>query len=174
MTANTWDIIKTVGTAGHAEQQDRSTAILVGQRTSGPADTIRRSLQLICYLKIIGRWMYLNYNQLRKGVNVDIYSLNTVIVGTGCAGFNSDSLFSRAERYSHSDPEGIKMGTSRNTGSDKQTYYKTLAEGRRRIPYLKWPKLCLMADVCMECALIEAALSARSFFKLVELGVPFP
>lgn len=121
--------------------------------------------------------MYLNYQSVTiKGVNVDIYSLNTVIVGTGCAGFNAaDSLFSLGQKDIAIVTEGIKMGTSRNTGSDKQTYYKlTLAGGEKDSIFEMAQTLfnggCMHGDI----ALIEAALSARSFFKLVELGVPFP
>ena len=54
-----------------------------------------------------------------------VVSLNTVIVGTGAAGFNAAL---RLRDYGQDDiaivTEGVEMGTSRNTGSDKQTYYK--------------------------------------------------
>jgi len=52
-------------------------------------------------------------------------TLNTVIVGTGAAGYNAAL---RLKGYGQEDiamvSEGVNMGTSRNTGSDKQTYYK--------------------------------------------------
>ena len=69
------------------------------------------------------------------------------------------------------------MGTSRNTGSDKQTYYKLFfslggGSGQRA------PKMAatLFEGGCVDgdIALAEAANSIRSFFHLVELGVPFP
>ena len=47
---------------------------------------------------------------------------NTLIIGTGCAGFNAaDKLFDLGVRDIAIISEGRCMGTSRNTGSDKQT-----------------------------------------------------
>ena len=81
---------------------------------------------------------------------------NTAVVGTGAAGFNAAD---RLCQYGQTDvvmvTEGVNMGTSRNTGSDKQTYYKLTLSGGG-------------------LALCEAALSTQSFLRLVELGVPFP
>ena len=49
----------------------------------------------------------------------------TLIIGTGCAGFNAaDKLFDLGVTDIAILTEGRFMGTSRNTGSDKQTYYK--------------------------------------------------
>ena len=66
------------------------------------------------------------------------------------------------------------MGTSRNTGSDKQTYYKLTMAGYADSVMDMAETLfnggCIHGDI----ALIEAALSSRCFYKLVELGVPFP
>ena len=50
---------------------------------------------------------------------------HTLIIGTGCAGFNAaDKLFDLGVTDIAILTEGRYMGTSRNTGSDKQTYYK--------------------------------------------------
>ena len=52
-------------------------------------------------------------------------TLNTVVVGSGAAGFNAAlRLHSLGVTDCAIVTEGVKMGTSRNTGSDKQTYYK--------------------------------------------------
>ncbi len=110
------------------------------------------------------------------GLDIDVYSLNTVIVGTGCAGFNAaDSLYSLGQRDIAIVTEGIDMGTSRNTGSDKQTYYKLTMAGDTPDSVIDMAKT-LFGGGCMhgDTALIEAALSSRCFYKLVELGVPFP
>jgi succinate dehydrogenase/fumarate reductase flavoprotein subunit len=63
------------------------------------------------------------------GINIDVYNYNTIIVGSGAAGLNAaDTLYSLGQKDIAIVTEGINMGTSRNTGSDKQTYYKlTLA-----------------------------------------------
>lgn len=111
-----------------------------------------------------------------RGLDIDVYSLNTVVVGTGCAGFNAaDSLHSLGQRDIAIVTEGINMGTSRNTGSDKQTYYKLTMAGDVPDSVMEMAKT-LFDGGCMhgDIALIEAALSSRCFYKLVDLGVPFP
>lgn len=111
-----------------------------------------------------------------NGVDMALYSLNTVIVGSGAAGFNAaDSLYSLGQNDIAIITEGVKMGTSRNTGSDKQTYYKQTLSGDGKDSVAEMAET-LFAGGCMhgDIALAEAALSARSFYKLVEAGVPFP
>ena len=111
-----------------------------------------------------------------NNINVDVYSLNTIVVGTGCAGFNAaDSLYDLGQQDIAIITEGVKMGTSRNTGSDKQTYYKLTLSGDAPDSVVEMAKTyfsggCMHGDI----ALIEAALSARCFNKLAGIGVPFP
>lgn len=110
------------------------------------------------------------------GFDVEVYSLNTVVVGSGAAGFNAaDSLVLQGQGDVAVVTEGVKMGTSRNTGSDKQTYYKLTLSGDGADSVVEMAKT-LFAGGCMhgDIALAEAANSARSFYKLVEIGVPFP
>lgn len=53
------------------------------------------------------------------------YTFDTVIVGTGCAGYNcADWLYTLGRRDLAIVTRGRLSGASRNTGSDKQTYYK--------------------------------------------------
>ncbi len=107
---------------------------------------------------------------------VRIYQFDTVIVGSGAAAYNAaDSLFDLGERSIAVVTEGIKMGTSRNTGSDKQTYYKLSLGGKQKDSVYELAKT-LFQGGCMhgDHAMAEAALSARCFFKLIQLGVPFP
>ena len=72
--------------------------------------------------------------------------------------------------------EGFGRGTTFNTGSDKQTYYKiglaALEAGDSPLQMAR----DLFAGGCMhgDIALAEAAGSPRAFLRLVELGVPFP
>ena len=57
---------------------------------------------------------------------------NTVIVGSGAAGYNAaDTLYSLGQTDIIMVTNGINRGTSRNTGSDKQTYYKLSMAGNR-------------------------------------------
>lgn len=105
-----------------------------------------------------------------------VVTINTVVVGTGAAGFNAaDRLWSNGQRDIAMVTEHINAGTSRNTGSDKQTYYKlTLSGGDpdsvREMAETLFSGECTDGDL----ALCEAALSAQGFLRLAELGVPFP
>lgn len=101
---------------------------------------------------------------------------NTAIVGSGAAGFNAaDRLWQLGQHDIVLVTENRVGGTSRNTGSDKQTYYKlTLSGGDpdsvREMADTLFAGRCVDGDL----ALCEAALSSQCFLKLVELGVPFP
>ena len=105
-----------------------------------------------------------------------VYVVETLVVGTGASGLNAaDLLYKGGAKDIAIITEGIKSGTSRNTGSDKQTYYKLSLSGddkdsvRDLAPDL-FNGGCVDGDV----ALVEASLSTPSFLRLVELGVPFP
>ena len=71
--------------------------------------------------------------------------------------------------------EGKLAGTSRNTGSDKQTYYKLSLAGDDGDSILGMAQT-LFSGGAMDgdVALAEAANSARCFMKLASLGVDFP
>lgn len=101
---------------------------------------------------------------------------HTLIIGTGCAGYNAaDKLYDLGIRDIAIVTEGRFMGTSRNTGSDKQTYYKlSLCGGEGDSVREMADTLYAGGGVMGEHALCEAAYSARCFMRLVELGVPFP
>lgn len=107
---------------------------------------------------------------------IPVIDIHTAVVGSGAAGLNSAD---RLRQYGVEDlaliTENMNSGTSRNTGSDKQTYYKLSLAGDapdsvRRLAQILYEGGCVDG----EHALCEAALSCQGFFKLVELGVPFP
>lgn len=106
----------------------------------------------------------------------NVYSCNTAVVGSGAAGYNAaDRLWQLGQHDIVLVTENRVGGTSRNTGSDKQTYYKlTLSGGDpdsvREMAETLFAGRCVDGDI----ALCEAALSTQCFLKLVELGVPFP
>ena len=106
----------------------------------------------------------------------ELLTVNTVVVGSGAAGYNAaDRLWQYGQHDILLISEDLKAGTSRNTGSDKQTYYKlTLSSDTPDSIYEMANTLydgkCVDGDI----ALCEAALSVPSFLRLVELGVPFP
>lgn len=110
------------------------------------------------------------------GGKIPVYTLNTVVVGTGAAGFNAaDCLWDNGQQDIAIVTEGVNTGTSRNTGSDKQTYYKISLSGGDPDSVMDMAKVYFSGQcVDGDHALCEAALSAQSFLKLVQLGVPFP
>ena len=102
--------------------------------------------------------------------------IRTLVVGTGAAGYAAAVRLHRCgERNLAILTEDVKAGTSRNTGSDKQTYYKLSLAGREP-DSVRGMAEDLFAGQCVDgdLALCEAALSARCFYYLTELGVPFP
>ena len=107
---------------------------------------------------------------------VPVHSLNTLVIGSGAAGLNAAV---RLHGYGQKDVAVITdrfgAGTSNNSGSDKQTYYKlSLAGDRPDSPFDMARDL--FAGGCMhgDIALAEAQGSLEAFFHLVSLGVPFP
>lgn len=107
---------------------------------------------------------------------IDVYSLNTIVVGSGAAGFNAaDNLYNFGQGDIAIITEGINMGTSRNTGSDKQTYYKLTLSGDAQDSVVDMAKTLFNGGAMHgDIALVEAALSSRCFYKLTNIGVPFP
>lgn len=99
----------------------------------------------------------------------------TVVVGSGCAGLNAaDTLAVLREESLLLVTEDMNAGTSRNTGSDKQTYYKLSLSGDEGDSVGALAHDLHYPDVNGDTALCEAAASAKCFFKLCALGVPFP
>ena len=100
----------------------------------------------------------------------------TLIVGSGCAAYNAaDWLWELGERDIALMTEGRETGTSRNTGSDKQTYYKLSLCGEEGDSVREMAKTLFDGgSVDGDTALCEAAASVRCFMKLVNYGVPFP
>lgn len=107
---------------------------------------------------------------------IPFYKYNTIIVGSGAAGLNAAvMLYKQGQRNIAVVTEGLQMGTSRNTGSDKQTYYKLTQCGKE--PDSIWKMAQTLFDGgCMDgdIAMAEAAGSLRAFYHLVDIGVPFP
>ena len=113
---------------------------------------------------------------MKVSTNAVTHHVHTLVVGSGAAGL-------RAAEHLHELgltgvallTEGMNCGTSRNTGSDKQTYYKLSLSGSdadsvREMAASLYSGHAVDGDV----ALCEAAASAGGFFHLAQLGVPFP
>ena len=105
-----------------------------------------------------------------------IYEYDALVIGSGCAGYNAaDWLYDLGVKNVAVMTEGRLAGTSRNTGSDKQTYYKLSLAGDEGDSILGMAET-LFSGGAMDgdVALAEAAGSARAFMKLANLGVRFP
>ncbi|MFH1731033.1 MAG: FAD-binding protein, partial [Planctomycetota bacterium] len=113
-----------------------------------------------------------------------LHEHNTVIVGAGAAGVNcAVHLYEFMSRKGVRDPEkrivivtgGLRLGASRMSGSDKQTYYKMgtspdVADSAEEFAKSLTAAGCAHGDH----ALIEGIGSLREFYHLVQAGVPFP
>jgi succinate dehydrogenase / fumarate reductase flavoprotein subunit len=111
-----------------------------------------------------------------EGRPVPVITVNTVVVGTGSAGFcAADRLWELGQTDMIMVADKIGAGTSRNAGSDKQTYYKLTLSGGDPDSVRDMAQT-LFAGGAMDgdTALAEAAVSARAFLRLCDLGVPFP
>ncbi len=101
---------------------------------------------------------------------------DAVVIGSGAAGFNAANRIKEMSNLSVAIvTEDINCGTSRNTGSDKQTYYKLSLSGDSADSVRQMAEdLFACGSTDGDTALCEAALSVSSFMNLCELGVKFP
>lgn len=108
--------------------------------------------------------------------NIPIFYMHTLVIGSGAA---SLSCADRLHQFGIKDvvlvTEGLKFGTSRNTGSDKQTYYK-LSDMNNTPDSSHMMALSLFNGGSMhgDIALVEASCSLQAFYHLVNIGVEFP
>lgn len=107
--------------------------------------------------------------------DVSVILADCIVVGSGAAGLSAVNRLTDFGMKTVLLTEDRYAGTSRNAGSDKQTYYK-LALGGEACDSVRQ-----MAEDLFACgktdgdtALSEAALSAKCFLYLSELGVGFP
>ncbi|NLS98168.1 MAG: FAD-binding protein [Planctomycetaceae bacterium] len=112
----------------------------------------------------------------RLAHEVPIHRVHTLVVGSGAAGLNA-AVQLRASGIEDLLilTEGFSKGTSINTGSDKQTYYKlSLCGDSPDSPRELAETLFAGGGMHGDLALVEASVSPRAFLHLVNLGVPFP
>ncbi|MDR2433135.1 MAG: FAD-binding protein [Treponema sp.] len=111
-----------------------------------------------------------------RDIPVKVYCFSAVIAGSGAAGFNAaDTLLRENMKDIAMISESVLAGTSRNTGSDKQTYYKlSLSGGEKDSVRALAETLFAGQSMDGDIALCEAASSVPCFNKLALLGLPFP
>lgn len=107
---------------------------------------------------------------------VPVVKVHTLVLGSGAAGLNAAAqLYINGIKDLMIITEGLSMGTSINTGSDKQTYYKlSLCGDEADSPKAMAETYFANGSMHGDLALVESSLSARSFINLVNQGVPFP
>jgi succinate dehydrogenase/fumarate reductase flavoprotein subunit len=110
------------------------------------------------------------------GRSIPVYSLNTLVIGSGAAGLNAAV---RLHACGQTDvaivTDRFGAGASAESGSDKQTYYKlSLAGDVPDSAFDMARDLAAGGSMHGDIALAEAQGSLEAFFRLVELGVPFP
>lgn len=120
------------------------------------------------------KFILVNVND--QETKIPIVRVHTLVLGSGAAGLNAAAQLSlNGIKDLMIITEGLSMGTSINTGSDKQTYYKLSmcgaeADSPRDMAETYFANGSMHGDL----ALVESSLSARCFINLVNLGVPFP
>lgn len=111
-----------------------------------------------------------------QGRAIPVYKVHTLVIGSGAASLNAAD---RLHQFGITDlamvTEDLEGGTSRNTGSDKQTYYKlAVASEAPDSPYQMAEALYSGGSMHGDIALVEAMESLEAFYHLLSIGVPFP
>jgi len=110
------------------------------------------------------------------GRTFPVHSMNTLVIGSGAAGLNAAV---RLHESGQGDiaivTERLGAGTSAESGSDKQTYYKLSLAGDIPDSAFEMARdLAAGGSMHGDIALAEAQGSLEAFFHLVGLPVPFP
>ncbi len=101
---------------------------------------------------------------------------DAIIIGSGAAAFSvADWLYKEDVKNIIILAENRTSGTSRNTGSDKQTYYKLSMDGYSQDSPYKMADDIYSAGCCDgEKMYLQALHSTRCFLRLCDYGVGFP
>jgi succinate dehydrogenase/fumarate reductase flavoprotein subunit len=113
---------------------------------------------------------------LGKEVEFTEAVFDCLVIGSGAAGYNAAlHLYDKGVENIAVITENRFAGTSRNTGSDKQTYYKIACAGDQKDSPRAMAETLFAGDsMDGDLALCEAAHSLQEFFHLVSIGVDFP
>ena len=101
---------------------------------------------------------------------------DAIVIGSGAAAYGvADRLFKENVTDIAVICENRLGGTSRNTGSDKQTYYKLSMDGFTNDSPYRMASDIYSAGCCDgEKMYLQAAYSTRCFLRLCDYGVGFP
>ncbi len=111
-----------------------------------------------------------------SGISLPVHRYHTLVIGSGTASLKAaDRLHQYGIRDIAVVTEGICRGTSYNTGSDKQTYFRlSTGSPEEDSPYLMAEDLFSGGSMHGDHALIESVGSTEAFHYLASIGVPFP
>jgi succinate dehydrogenase/fumarate reductase flavoprotein subunit len=121
--------------------------------------------------------MTTNQNTIRiEGLDIPVRHVHVLVIGSGAA---SLACAVQLRRMGCDDllvaTDNLNGGTSLNTGSDKQTYYRLGDSGMAPdSPYAMAESYMTGGSTHGDLALVEAQGSLRAFYNLVSLGVQFP
>ena len=109
-------------------------------------------------------------------LDLPVVSVNTLIIGAGAAGLKcADALHYQGVSDMAIVVDRLGNGTSNNSGSDKQTYYKMGVFGDEPDSPMEFARTLYQGGMMHgDLAYIEGLGSAPAFFDLCKLGVPFP
>ena len=110
------------------------------------------------------------------GITIPVCFSSVLIIGSGAA---SLSCAVHLQRMGCNDlviaTDNTKGGTSRNTGSDKQTYYRLNDSSSIPDSPISMATSYLQGGAMHgDMALVESQGSLQAFYNLISLGVPFP
>ncbi len=114
--------------------------------------------------------------QIADGCEAELITLQTLIIGSGAAALNcAEHLHELGAEDCAIATDRLGAGTSNNSGSDKQTYYKLGIFGDVPDSPIEFAHSLFDGGMMHgDLAYIEALGSAPEFFHLVRNGVRFP
>ncbi|MFO7820651.1 MAG: FAD-binding protein [Lentisphaeria bacterium] len=109
-------------------------------------------------------------------ITLPVITVNTLIIGAGAAALKcADTLHYQGVKDIAIAVDKLGNGTSNNSGSDKQTYYKMSVFGDEPDSPMEFARTLHQGGMMHgDLAYIEGLGSAPAFFDLCKLGVPFP
>ena len=113
---------------------------------------------------------------IAPGITAQTHTYQTIIIGSGAAGLAcAERLYELGVRDVAVLTDKLGGGTSANSGSDKQTYYKMGIFGDVPDSPMDFARTLTAGGMMHgDLAYIEGVCSPQAFFNMVRNGVPFP
>lgn len=119
--------------------------------------------------------MQTDHIEIAELTGIPAYTVPTIVIGSGAAGLNCAEHLHELGQECAIITDCLGAGTSNNSGSDKQTYYKLGVFGDVPDSPLELARSLFGGGMCHgDLAYVEALGSLPEFFHLVRNGVEFP